>query len=520
MRKNSNLIGRKSEFEKLGISFGDIEQNLTLPNPEYIKKKLLGINCSYLPKTISFLKEENGELILPRHYAYVDDFEDEMVHGRTLDVKSLIVLRDYQQEFIEENKDALSKSDGVLLEASCGSGKTVMGIFLSLQRCKQTLVVVPTYYLAEQWKDRINELTDASVTLITSKTKSIPLDSDFTIIALDTYTCRVLPDGFIKNVGHIILDEAHRLGAETYMPILNEIPAKYRTALTATFRRDDNLHHILKYHFGEHFKMASRFPKPLVYCVRTGVTPMSLLSKADSRTEVVTDFLERNAIPFHQTSGVVSFKETTQIDKMLTKERINNELSNSEFQQLRSAFAKAKKLSYTTLDTYLNEHSGRRKTVIKLIRESLKNGRTVLFLSKRKDVLYTLNKVFAEYNPALIISDTKKDNFKNNSYIQNECKLILGVTQLAKEGLDIDRLDTLIIHLPMKDTEQAIGRIARLHPNKKHPICFYLIDNSAVTYSVFNKARQFIEINGDYQRELSLSSAVKVLHQKFGNDLD
>lgn len=109
----------------------------------------------------------------------------------------------------------------------------------------------------------------------------------------------------------------------------------------------------------------------------------------------------------------------------------------------------------------------------------------------------------------VIVSETAKRTEEEDYYLQNECRLVLGVTQLAKEGLDIDRLDTLIIHLPMKDTEQAIGRIARLHPTKKQPKAFYLLDNFPITQAVFTNAKKFLKINGDFKGVLSLKDALE-----------
>lgn len=157
--------------------------------------------------------------------------------------------------------------------------------------------------------------------------------------------------------------------------------------------------------------------------------------------------------------------------------------------------------SYTTMDSYLNEHSGRRKQVLSLLKACLESGRTVLFLSKRKDVLKTLHKYgkFQKYNPVLVISETNSRTEEEEDILQNKTRLVLGITQLAKEGMDIDRLDTLIIHLPMKDTEQAIGRIARILEGKKQPIVFYLLDDCPYTYAVFNNAQKFMKINADYK---------------------
>ena len=104
----------------------------------------------------------------------------------------------------------------------------------------------------------------------------------------------------------------------------------------------------------------------------------------------------------------------------------------------------------------------------------------------------------------LVVSETNKRTDEENRYLQKECRLILGVTQLAKEGLDIDRLDTLIIHLPMADTEQAVGRISRLCEGKKTPMCLYLLDDCPVAYSVFSKAKKSFSVNAEYKGDFTL----------------
>ena len=51
---------------------------------------------------------------------------------------------------------------------------------------------------------------------------------------------------------------------------------------------------------------------------------------------------------------------------------------------------------------------------------------------------------------------------------------------LAKEGLDIPRLDRLYLPTPQKDyavITQSIGRIARTCEGKGEPVCFDYVDN-------------------------------------------
>tara|TARA_B110000046_G_scaffold70199_1_gene78176 strand:- start:411 stop:1265 length:855 start_codon:yes stop_codon:yes gene_type:complete len=53
------------------------------------------------------------------------------------------------------------------------------------------------------------------------------------------------------------------------------------------------------------------------------------------------------------------------------------------------------------------------------------------------------------------------------------------------QGLDIPRLDTLVMATPKGDVVQAIGRIQRQHPEKQVPLVIDVVD----TYSIFNLLR-------------------------------
>ena len=512
MKVASNIIATEAEIEKLGGSLTQLTSDLTLPNPEYENTLRFGKGRFHrqVDKFICYLKQVGKEYIIPRYYfGNIEggirgrDFWDE--HNACP-----FKLRDYQEEFVKENIKELYRNTGILLEAPCGSGKTVMALYFIAMRGKQSLVLVPTYYLAKQWAQRIEQLTPWTYVILTSKDATIPTDRDITIVVMDLFSCRVLPKELVDNIGHVILDEAHRVGAETYLPILEEIPAMYRTALTATFRRSDGVHKILQYHFGEHFKMESRFPKPKVYAVKTGVEVKGVMSKNRAHSDFL-DFLDAGGVPYVETKSAVAFNPVPELRERVEKLIKSKAITKKAYKEIVACINKGSEMAYASLDSYLNENASRRKVAIKIIQECLDAGRTVLFLSKRKDTLRALNKYFAKYNPMLIVAETNARSEEDEKYLQESCPVILGVTQLAKEGLDIDRLDTLIIHLPMADTEQAIGRISRLHPKKQPPVAFYLLDNCAMTYSVFNKAKKFIAINGEYKGDITLKQLKAVL---------
>ena len=510
MKVGSSIVATELELYRLGIDIETLKSDLTLPNPEFANGMRFGKGRFYgkVDTHICYLKKVGSQYIVPRYY--IGELGKYGNEGRDVTIDFKFRLRDYQQNFWDEHSHCLDESTGILFEAGCGSGKTIMAIYFSVLRGKQSMVLVPTYYLAKQWEQRIKESTDASCVILTAKDSEVPVDRDFTIVTMDLFTCRHLPEELIKNIGHVILDEAHRVGADTYLPILDEVPAKYRTALTATFRRADGVHKILQYHFGTHIKMESRFPKPFVYGMRTGVEVRGVVSKNRKYSRLL-EFLDSVGHPYHETESAIEFKPTEELRYKLEDVYKSGALTKTAYHEVASCLSKASEMSYSVVESYLDSHSGRRKTTIRVIQECLDAGRTVLFLSKRKNTLKSLCNYFSEYKPMLIISETNRRSEEDEVYLQSTCPLIFGVTQLAKEGLDIDRLDTLIIHLPMKDTEQAIGRISRLCEGKKFPVCLYLLDDSPITYAVYNNAKKYFRINADFRGERTLQTLKTVL---------
>lgn len=528
----------------------DLIQNKHIPNEYLINSRenrlqllagLLDTDGSYGNGVFDFVQKRKNLALQVRKLCWSLGFRvklsEKVINGQSYwrlcisgDFKDLPTKLDRKIPFRRQiNKD--SRVNGISLE-SIGEGdyygftldgnhrycladgtvthNTIMALYISVLRGKQSLVLVPTYYLAKQWKQRIEESTDASCVILTSKDTEIPIDRDFTIVVMDLFACRHLPKELIDNVGTVILDEAHRIGAEIYLPILDEIPAKYRIALTATFRRTDGVHKILAYHFGLHLKMESRFPRPFVYGVRTGVGVKGVVSKNRKHTNFLT-FLDSVGYPYHETETAIEFNPIKELRDKLEKAYKVGSMTKTAYHEVASCLSKASEMSYSVVESYLDSHSGRRKTAIRVIQECLDAGRTVLFLSKRKATLKALHKYFAKYKPMLIVSETNERSDEDEAYLQNACPLIFGVIQLAKEGLDIDRLDTLIIHLPMKDTEQAIGRISRLCEGKKFPVCLYLLDDSPITYATYNNAKKYFRINADFKGERTLQTLKTVL---------
>lgn len=494
---SSYLEISEREIRELGTTVEEIQRDLTLPNPEYVAKVRFGKGKYMIntPKEICYLRKKGESYILPRNYfSETLYFTDKRIEGRDIEVSHNITLRDYQEEYFA-GMNILEED--VILNMPTGHGKTTCAIYRSSKIGKQTLILVPTYYLARQWEQRVSDFSVSSCHVLSPNDTDVPLDRDFTVVLLETLTVRELPKEFIQNIGHVIVDEAHRSGCESYLPLLDIFPARYRTALTATFRRADGVHKILKHHFGSLVTMDNVLPRPKVYGVMTGVDVQGVVSK-NRPTGKLLDFLDTVGEPYHETKSSVSFNPLERISRLADKMVEEKRMTKTDYREIMSGIKHAKDISYTVMESYLNDHSGRRKIIISLIEECMKAGRTILFLAKRKDILKSLHKYFAKYKPMLIVSETNSRTAEEDRYLQEECKLIFGVTQLAKEGLDIARLDTLIISCGISDLTQAIGRISRIEDGKKYPMAFYLLDNNYMAYSTFKKAQGSITDCAEY----------------------
>ena len=122
-----------------------------------------------------------------------------------------------------------------------------------------------------------------------------------------------------------------------------------------------------------------------------------------------------------------------------------------------------------------------------------------LVLSARVEHLHQLYKMLPTrfQNVACVIDGSmtsKVDKLLRERYIEQmrtgEKKILFATYQLAKEGLDIPRLEILHMVTPQKDyavVAQSIGRIARACEGKGQPICFDYIDKSKYLVKSFKK---------------------------------
>jgi len=160
-----------------------------------------------------------------------------------------IELRSYQSKALDQWCIAGNRGVMVLPTAA---GKTFIALKAIELLKKQTLIIVPTLDLIDQWKKRVREYLDLEAGVVGGGENVVRM------VTVATY------DSAYSHVAHLgnkflflIFDEAHHLASPGYMQIAEMYIAPYRMGLTATYERSDQRHTLLPLLVGDPVYSAS-----------------------------------------------------------------------------------------------------------------------------------------------------------------------------------------------------------------------------------------------------------------------
>ena len=171
------------EVEKAGISeraLGILRRTAVFLNPEYFKNLRMHLPLYNIPRFIDCSKENEKSLLLPRGnlQAVVDTIEesgtlykisDNRETGKAIEIENKVALYEEQKTAL----DAMIKSDTGILCAGTGFGKTVVASALIAERKINTLILVQSHALLEQWKKAIKQFLNFTPgTIAAGKDKS------------------------------------------------------------------------------------------------------------------------------------------------------------------------------------------------------------------------------------------------------------------------------------------------------------------------------------------------------------
>ena len=189
----------------------------------------------------------------------------------SMDIEFCAILRDEQKIVKDEAIKYLNKTGSVLISLYTGGGKTVTSISLAQTIKLKTLVIVNKIVLINQWKDSILTFCpEAKVQKLTSKSE-FDDEADFYII--NAINVEKLGKTFFKDIGLVIVDEAHLIIAATISKSLKYISPRYLIGLTATPYRPDGFDMLLDLYFGKNKIIREMYREHRVYMVETGFKP-------------------------------------------------------------------------------------------------------------------------------------------------------------------------------------------------------------------------------------------------------
>jgi superfamily II DNA or RNA helicase len=159
-------------------------------------------------------------------------------------------MRQKQIDIMKIVLNKLDENDGGLLCLGCGSGKTVMALYIASCLKVKTLVIVHKSFLLNQWKERAAEFTDAKIGIIQQDKVDIE-DKQIVIGMLQSISKDKYSSDIFKDFGLVIFDEAHHAPSQYFSKALPIIACKKTLALSATPNRADKLEKILFWYFGD-----------------------------------------------------------------------------------------------------------------------------------------------------------------------------------------------------------------------------------------------------------------------------
>ena len=420
-------------------------------NPEFYSKQALRLSTYQTPRIISCADIDDEYLALPRGcedavIALLREkdvpyrIEDKCNHGKPISVQFNGVLRDNQQEAV----NVLASNSNGVLSATTAFGKTVTAIGLIAKHGVNTLVLVHTKALLDQWVKALEQFLTIDTIPEENERKRKrrkPLSPIGTLSSTGNKLHGIIDIAlmqscisdnevktFVKEYGMVIADECHHVSAVNFEQILKTVNARYVYGLTATPIRKDG-------------------HQPIIF-MRCGPIRYS----ADAKAQMLSQSFERLLVP-----RFTPFRPIVGSD-----------------------------LSYTKVAQQLAEDEYRNLFIVKDVIEVLKEGRSPIILTSRTSHVSILAELLKPHCPnviTLIGSESTKDKRQKMEHLQSipssEQLVIVATGKYVGEGFDYARLDMLFLVSPVAwkgIVAQYAGRLHREYEGKQDVQIYDYID--------------------------------------------
>ena len=326
-----------------------------------------------------------------------------------------------------------------------GLGKTSIALYLIAELKKKALVIVHKSFLLEQWRERIQQfLPEARIGIVQASTVDVS-NKDIIIGMLQTISMKTHEADIFQDIGTVVVDECHHIGAEVFCRALPKVASQYTLALSATLERKDGLTKVIKWYLGD-----------VAYTLERQDTHNVLLKR------IVFKSTEQQYC-----KECRNWKGTAVMQRMITN-IINyaprNELIVHELSQ------------YVTVD----------QRQIMVLSERLAHLDELKRLFDGKAITIQRDGGVRPARSGLYTGKLKQKELKENE----TCDVIFASYSIAREALDIVTLNTLVLATPVTDVVQCCGRIMR-KAHRLHPLIIDIVDQFSAFKNQAQKRKRY-----------------------------
>lgn len=423
------------------------ERELAVSNPEYIKKERMGLWVGNTPRVLELYIRDGRDIIVPvgafRHIKDLIDssripctYEVDLGEHKWVNFNASMGLYDYQAQAVI----AMSQHGFGILQAPTGSGKTQMGIALIVRHGLKALWLTHTTDLLNQSYERAAKYIDKSALGKITGGK-VHIGEGITFATVQTLAKQDLSKyKYVWDV--VVVDECHRCaGTPTsytrFSKVISSLAARHKYGLSATVHRSDGLIKTVYALLGD---VMYTVPQEAVADTVMQVT----VQRVDTElTEVPAEALDTDGMLIH-----------ARFISALSRDRKRNALIESNLIK-----------NHEHYNLILSDRLEQLNELYEGLPSCIREQAVVI------DGKMTSKKGRAEREQAIEDIRSGKKHFLFASY------------SLAKEGLDIPRLDRLHLVTPQKDYAvivQSVGRVARKCEGKGQPICYDYVDSISI----------------------------------------
>ena len=418
-------------------------------NPDFYRAQAMRMPTYDKPRIICCAELDENYLALPRGceealrdlldgVGVLYEFADHRNAGQPIPVAFNGTLREEQSIAAE----ALLANETGVLSATTAFGKTVVASYLIGRRQTNTLILVHTQALLAQWKKSLETFLDFAFEVPEKKkgrgrktawspVGTLGANKDTLHGIVDVAIIQsALSEGeakdFVKDYGMVIVDECHHVSAVNFEKVLRAANAKFVYGLTATPARQDGHHPIIFMQCG-----------PIRY-------------RVDAREQAEKRPFDHVLIP-----RFTSFRTTAE-------------------------------KTITALYKDLSENAARNKQIAADVSFALKQGRTPIVLTERREHVEILKDLLSGQcqNIFMLVGTAsvkeRRETMKRLEAIpEGEPLVIIATGRYVGEGFDFPRLDTLFLALPIAwkgKVAQYAGRLHRIYGGKTEVQVYDYVD--------------------------------------------